>query len=159
MLRSGKDMRADWTIRVSDCDGDVEDWFKALTDVKVLGLAADEHRYWFEVARRLARLLARCRTRRFGCDRGFARGANRIKFGLHFGFGGCHRAESSIANALAFFLTSSAFSLFSIDDADVSARSEASNCTSATRSCGDPAKPSRWYGGGRRGSWRRALQG
>jgi hypothetical protein len=27
-----------------------------------------------------------------------------------------------------------------------------------TRSCGDPAKPNRWYGGGRRGSWRRALQ-
>ena len=27
------------------------------------------------------------------------------------------------------------------------------------RSCGGPAKPSRWYGGGRRGSWRRALQG
>jgi hypothetical protein len=88
VLRGSIDMRADWTIRVSDCDGDVEDWFKAPTDVKVLGIAADEDRHRLEVSHGLAGLLARSRTHGLGCDHGFARWPNRIKFGLQFGFGG-----------------------------------------------------------------------
>jgi hypothetical protein len=125
-------MSADWTIRVSDCDGDVEDWLKALTYVKVLGIAADEDRHRLEVSCGLAGLPARRRTRGLSCDHGFARRHNRIKFGLQFGFGGRQsRRKFDIANAAAFALASSACSLASADDADASARSEASSCASA----------------------------
>ena len=88
LLRGRIDMRADWTIRVSDCDGDVEDGLKALSDIKVLGLAADEDRHRLEVSRGLAGLLIRRRTRGLGCHQSFACRPNRIKFGLQFGFGG-----------------------------------------------------------------------
>jgi hypothetical protein len=157
VLRGSKDMRADWTIRVSDCDGNVEDGLKALTDVNVLGLAAmntDIGSRSRAVLRASSLAAARAASAATAASRA---GPTASSLGCTSALAAANRAESSIANAVAFFLTSSAFSLSSI--ADVSARSEASNCASATRSCGDPAKPSRWYGGGRRGSWRRALRG
>src|SRR6266403_3523522 len=54
-LPGRKDMRADRTFGLLDRDRDLRDRLKRAADIKVLGLAADKHRYRLERARKLAR--------------------------------------------------------------------------------------------------------
>src|SRR6516162_5473231 len=88
-LDGGKDMCADRTMGIPDRDRALQDGLKGLPDVKALGLAANKHRYRFEVERHLTRRLGRHDTRGLCCDSGFARRRYGIELRLQFGFGGC----------------------------------------------------------------------
>src|SRR5215467_780229 len=71
-LHGGEDMRADRTIGVLDRDWALEDRLKGLPDINALCLAANEHRHWLEIARRLTCRLGSCRSHPLCFDFGFA---------------------------------------------------------------------------------------
>jgi hypothetical protein len=81
-------MRADGAIGILDGDWNVKDGLRALADIEMLGLAADEDRHRPLVARRFARRLGCNNARTFGRDCGIAGACHGIEFRLQLGFGG-----------------------------------------------------------------------
>jgi hypothetical protein len=81
-------MRADRAISVTDRDRALPDGLQGVPDVKALGLAADEHRYRLEIARRLLRRLRCCGPHGLCGSSCCARRCNSIELQLRVGFGG-----------------------------------------------------------------------
>src|SRR5258708_10133669 len=83
-----ENVRAERMVGSLARDGTLQDWLKGLPDIEALRLAANEHRYRLEVARRLTRPLG-CRDPHLFCfDGGFACRRRGIELWLELGFSG-----------------------------------------------------------------------
>ena len=108
-----------------------QDGLKGAPDIEALGLAADEHRYRLELARRLLRRLGGRAPHGVGRDSRFPRRRDGIELRLQLGLGGGPLRLQFGDPRDAFALASSACALASAEIAEPSAVSAAANCSSA----------------------------
>jgi hypothetical protein len=84
-LQGREDVRANRQIDIPDCDRDIKDGLKGLSDIKAQGLAADKERHRLWAGERMHYLL-RFKARFLGRNGGFARGRYCVELRLQLGF-------------------------------------------------------------------------